>query len=220
MRAAPCSRRRRIPCRSTTAISGGAGRRARAGASRSGPRAISPDGRCFPSCRWRTKTRRRTRAGRTSSSRRKRSSSSPRAAASPAGSTRGATSCGRTGATWPTPFRGTFPITTAAATAGSASRRWPRFRPIATASTTSPATCGSGAATGTAPTITRGWRRPWRGIRAAPTTASIRRSRAWRSACSAAARSSAPTSSARVISSAHAAAESRRRAPTISASAA
>ena len=88
-----------------------------------------------------------------------------------------------------------------------ASRQSPSFRPTATASTTWPATSGSGAATGTAPTTTRqlaeagGVARNPQG----PDTPSIRPSRPRRSAFTAAARSSAPTSIAPATWSARAA---------------
>ena len=72
---------------------------------------------------------------------------------------------GRTASGWPTPTRAISPIVTPARTASSASRPWRSFRPTATASTTWPATSGSGPATGIGRTTTQqlaasGRRRP------------------------------------------------------------
>jgi Sulfatase-modifying factor enzyme 1 len=93
-------------------------------------------------------------------------------------------------------FRGTSLTRTRARTGMKGSGPRHSSRPTATVSTTSPGMSGSGRATGIAPTITRSSRLPEvsRATRMAPTRPSIQASRPRRSACTAAARSCAPTS--------------------------
>ena len=95
----------------------------------------------------------------------------------------GATSCARGGASWPTRSKATSPTTTP-------ERGWGGIAPVghfhrtATGSTMSPATSGSGATTGIAPTTTPlASSGPVAQTRAAPPTAPIRPSPACPSAC-------------------------------------
>ena len=139
----------------------------------------------------------------------------------PASSMPGATTCGPAASWTANIYQGQFPDARRRRgrlrrhrAGGAASRR------TATASTTSPATSGSGAATGIAPTTyaqlaaAGGVARNPQG----PDSPSIRPSRTRRSASTAAARSSAPTSTARATWSARAAKARSRPAATISAS--
>ena len=120
--------------RSPIRITGGRTSTARAGAIRSARTARSLDRSNFPWCTSRTRTRSPTRSGPASACRPKRSGSLPRAADCRGGSFRGAMSSGTTAAGWPTPIKGTSPITTAARTRSRASRRSRSFRRTATGS--------------------------------------------------------------------------------------
>src|SRR6266576_3315441 len=125
------------------------------------------------------------------------------------------------GSGWPTLTRAIFPSTTQARTGSPASDPSRAFRPTDTGSTTWPATCGSGSATGIAPTTTTSWPRlvESRAIRRGRSPHLTRTNRTSQSAPSVAARSSAPINTAPATPSAHAARARYRPGPTISGSA-
>src|SRR3569623_1883303 len=129
----------------------------------------------------------------------------------------GATSSNPTAKLWPIPGKVAFRIKTRSKTAGRARLRSRHSRPTASACTTSPATYGNGARTGIGPITTS---TALDAIRRDPKIASIPTNRACPNACSAAARSSAATSTARATCPAAAAKATSTRAARTSGSAA
>jgi hypothetical protein len=147
-----CSLHPVIQSRSTTISSGGRMRRGRTGATRKAPRAASHIGIATRSSRWRTKMRWRTRTRPASGCRPRRSGSLRHEEGSAESSIRGATSSCRVRAPWRIAIKDISLITMREKTASAALGPSPSFSRTPTASTTWPATCGSGSATGIAQT--------------------------------------------------------------------
>ena len=136
-------------------FAGGVDRAARAGGIR---RVVAPTSRrasSIPSCTSPSRMSRRTRAGPASVCRPRRNGSLPREAGHRQRYVWGST-FHPDGHQMANTFQGQFPHTNSAADGHRATRRSGAFRPMASVSTTWPATPGNGWPTGTGPTVPRG----------------------------------------------------------------